>query len=584
MTWLLRTYLAGQGRVLALISFLLLVQAISNLLLPSLNADIINDGVVTGDIAVILRLGSFMLVVSIALGAAAIATVYLSARTSMALGRDLRAAVFRRVQALSQGQVLDLGVPSLITRNTNDVQQVQMLVLMGLTVMVLAPVMAVGAVFMAIREQPRLSLLLVAVIPLMLMVISVMVFRAIPLFRSMQVKIDRVNQVLRENLTGIRVIRAFNRTPWERQRFARANQDLTQTALRVTRLFALVFPALMLIMNLSSAAVIWLGGHLVADGQMPIGNLTAFLAYIMQVFFSVMMAVMTLMMVPRASASADRIAQVLRMDPDIEPGMALVGPSFPPVQARAAARRGCIELREVQYRYPGAQDPVLDRISLRFEPGTTTAIVGGTGSGKSTLVNLLPRLRDVTGGDVCLDGVDIRRLPQEWLWSHFGIVPQRAFLFRGTVGSNVRFGRPDASDAQVWDALEAAQAADFVRDLPGGLDAPIDQGGANLSGGQRQRIAIARALVLRPAVYVLDDSFAALDYSTDARLRQALTSWARDATVIVVAQRVSSITHADQIVVLEQGRVVGAGTHLALLDDCATYREIISSQAEANAS
>lgn len=580
MNWLLRRYLGTHVRILALIAFLLLVQAITNLMLPRLNADIINDGVVTGDVPEIIRLGAIMLAVSVALGIAAITTVYFSARTAMSVGRDLRADLFRRVESLSQGQVLQIGVPSLITRNTNDVQQVQMLVLMGLTVMVLAPVMAIGAVFMAIREQPRLSLLLVAVIPLMLAVISIMVFRAIPLFRSMQVKIDRVNQVLRENLTGIRVIRAFNRTAWEQDRFAQVNDDLTQTALKVTRLFALVFPALMLIMNLSSVAVIWFGGNLVADGEMPIGNLTAFLSYIMQVLFSVMMAVMTLMMVPRASASADRITEVLMMDPE----MAVVEAGPGQQEEQHGPGQGAMELRGVHYRYPGAQDPVLEGISLQFAPGTTTAIVGGTGSGKSTLVNLLPRLRDVTAGQVLLDGVDVRDIPQERLWAHFGLVSQRTVLFRGTIASNVRFGQPDASDERVWQALEVAQAADFVRELPGQLQATVDQGGANLSGGQRQRIAIARAAVRRPRIYLLDDSFSALDYATDARLRAALATWAADASVVLVAQRVSSIRNADQIVVLEQGRIVGTGTHQDLLADCATYREIITSQAEMSAS
>ncbi|MGI9196079.1 MAG: ABC transporter ATP-binding protein [Candidatus Nanopelagicales bacterium] len=576
MTGLLRTYLAPHRWILVLIAVLLLIQAFTNLLLPSLNADIINQGVVTGDIGYIVRMGAVMLGVSLVLAVAAIIAVYYSARTAMRVGRDLRTDLFRRVESLSLGQVNQIGVPSLITRNTNDVQQVQMLVLTGLTMMVLAPVTAIGAVIMAIRENAQLSLLLLIIVPLMLIVIGGMVFRAMPLFRSMQEKIDRVNQVLRENLTGIRVIRAFNRTEAEELRFAGANDDLTVTSLRVTRLFALVFPLLMLIMNLSSVAIVWWGGHLVADGSMPIGNLTAFLAYILQILFAVMMAVMTLMMVPRASASSDRIMQVLDTEPDLhDPSpddvLPLTGPS------------GRIELRDVGFRYPGAAQPVLADMSLVFEPGMTTAIVGGTGSGKTTLVNLLPRLTDATSGEVLVGGVDVRRQKQEELWSRFGIVPQKAFLFSGTIASNMRLGAPDATDDEIWAALEVAQAASFVRELPEGLEAPVDQGGANFSGGQRQRLAIARALVRRPAIYIFDDSFSALDYATESRLRVGLARTTSDATVIVVAQRVSTIMDADRIIVLDYGRVVGFGTHAELMETCETYRQIVDSQLQASA-
>ena len=576
MTGLLREYLAPHRKALVIIALLMLVQAFTNLLLPSLNADIINYGVVTGDIGYIIRMGAVMLGISVVLGIAAIVAVYYSARTAMQVGRSLRSDLFRRVETLSLGQVNRIGVPSLITRNTNDVQQVQMLIMVGLSMMVLAPITAIGAIFMAIRENAQLSLLLLIVVPLMLIVIGAMVFRAIPLFRSMQEKIDRVNQVMRENLTGIRVIRAFNRTRTEEQRFALANDDLTVTALRVTRLFALVFPVLMLIMNLSSVAVIWWGGYLVADGQMQIGNLTAFLAYIMQILFAVMMAVMTLMMVPRASASSDRIMEVLNTEPD------LLDPAADDVQPLTTSA-GNVELRDVTFRYPGAQQPVLAGLTLAFPPGKTTAIVGGTGSGKTTLVNLLPRLTDATSGEVLVGGIDVRHQPQEELWSHFGLVPQKAFLFSGTIASNMRLGAPDATDDDIWEALETAQAAGFVRELPDGLEAPVEQGGANFSGGQRQRLAIARALVRRPPIYIFDDSFSALDYATEARLRAQLRKRIGNATVIVVAQRVSTIIDADLIVVLDYGRIVGVGTHDDLLATCETYRQIVDSQLQVSA-
>lgn len=572
---LLATYLRPHRWVLVLIAALLLVQVIANLYLPNLNADIINDGVVTGDIGYILRAGALMLGISLILGLSSVVAVYFSARTAMRFGRDIRGDVFRRVESLSLSQVNALTVPSLITRNTNDVQQMQMLVMTGLTMMILAPITAIGAVIMAIRENAQLSLLLLVIIPLMLAVISIMVFKAIPLFRVMQVKIDRVNQVLRENLTGIRVVRAFNRTPIEEQRFSAANADLTETALKVTRIFALVLPLLMLIMNLSSVAVLWFGGHLVADAQMPIGNLTAFLAYIMQILFSVMMAVMTLMMVPRAAASGDRIQEVLLTVP------AIVDPEH--VQLPAGESGGHLQLVDVEFRYPGAAESILQGIDVELLPGTTTAIIGGTGSGKTTLINLLPRLLDATSGQVRLGGIDVRDMPQEELWQHFGLVPQKAFLFAGTIASNLRFGASEATDEQMWQALRIAQAEDFVRALPLGLEAPVDQAGANFSGGQRQRLAIARALVRRPDVYVFDDSFSALDYATDARLRRALRESTQSATVVIVAQRVASITGADQILVMNEGRIVGRGTHAELLATCETYREIVDSQAEVGA-
>lgn len=571
MASLLRAYLRPHRGILLLISVLLLVQVIGTLVLPSLNADIINDGVVTGDTVYILRTGAVMLAVSLLVGLVTVASVYFSARTAMSVGRDIRADVFQRVERFSLAQVHDFSIPSLITRNTNDVQQVQMLVMVGLTMMVVAPVTAVGGIIMALREDVQLSAILLVTVPVMLLVIGVMVSRAIPLFRSMQVRIDGVNEVLRENLTGIRVIRAFVRTDQEQARFADASAELADVGLRVTRLFALIMPTLMLVMNATLIATIWFGGHLVNDGSMPIGNLLAFQAYIIQILFSVMMAVMTMMMVARAAASAERIQAVLETSPAIDE------PTLPAPPARGSGR---IELRDVTFRYPGAEDAVLSEVSCVIEPGMVTAIVGGTGSGKSTLVNLLPRLLDVSSGHILIDGVDIREMALADLWAQFGIVPQRSFLFAGTVESNVRFGRADATDEQVWSALDVAQASEFVSALPDRLDARVDQGGVNFSGGQRQRLAIARCVVREPSIYLFDDSFSALDYATDARLRAALTTRTRGRTVIIVAQRISTIRGAGRIIVLDQGAIVGMGTHDELLESCPAYREIAASQAQ----
>lgn len=574
MLTLLRGYLAPHKKVLIVISALLLIQAIGTLILPSLNADIINEGVVTGDTGYILSTGSIMLLVSVFVGIATVVAVYFSARTAMRVGRDMRADVFRRVEKFSVAQMHGFGIPSLITRNTNDVQQIQMLVMIGLTMMVLAPVTAIGGVVMALRENVQLSAILIVTIPVMLVVIGVMVAQAIPLFRSMQVKIDAVNEVLRENLSGIRVIRAFVRTQHEEARFAEANGELAGVALKVTRLFALIMPALMLIMNVTIVATIWFGGYLVNDGNMPIGNLLAFQSYIMQILFSVMMAVMTMMMVPRAAASAERINAVLNTEP------AIAEPSSPVTHKNWTGR---IELDNVTFSYPGAEDPVLHNLKCVIEPGMTTAIVGGTGSGKSTLVNLLPRLLDVTSGRILIDGVDIRDLALADLWNLFGIVPQKSFLFSGTVESNIRFGKADATDEQIWNSLNIAQASEFVSSLPDALDSRVDQGGVNFSGGQRQRLAIARCIIREPLIYLFDDSFSALDYATDARLRGALTEQTRGKTVIIVAQRINTVRHAGRIIVLEHGDIVGVGTHDELLETCAAYREIAESQAQLEA-
>jgi ATP-binding cassette subfamily B multidrug efflux pump len=570
---LLRAHLAPYRRDLVLVVGLLVLQTLGTLYLPELNADIINNGVAAGDTGYILRVGGWMLVVSLVVGVTAIVGVYFASRTAMSVGRDMRARIFGHVETFALREMNTFGAPSLITRNTNDVQQVQMFMQVALTVMITAPLMAVGGFFMAIRQDGPLSLLLLVIVPVMMVLIGGVMVRAVPLFRAMQVKIDRINLVLRENLTGIRVIRAFVRTGHEEQRFAEANEDLTDTTLRVNRLFALMMPALMLVMNLSSVAVLWFGGNRIASGAMPVGNLMAFLAYLMQILMSVMMATMVLVMWPRAAASSERITEVLEVEPAIHDPQA-------PEPALAIAR-GTVEFRDVAFGYPGASEPVLRDLSFTARPGQVTAIIGSTGSGKSSLVNLIPRLYDVTGGAVLVDGVDVRDRARSDLWASLGLVPQKAFLFSGTIADNLRFGAPDATEEQMWRALEIAQGADFVRQLPEGLDAPIEQGGANVSGGQRQRLAIARALVREPSVYVFDDSFSALDYATDARLRAALREPTRDACVLVVAQRVATIRHADQILVLDQGRLVGIGNHAELMDTCPTYAEIVLSQLSA---
>jgi ATP-binding cassette subfamily B protein len=566
---LLGDVLRPYRRQILVVLVLLLVQAIANLYLPTLNADIINNGIAKGDTHYIVTIGGVMLLSTLLMGVAALVAVYFGARVAMAFGRDVRSRLFRRVQSFSLMELNRFGAPSLTTRTTNDVQQVQMLVLMGLTLLASAPIMAIGGIFMALRLNARLSLLLVVILPLMGVVVAFIVTRAVPLFRLVQVKLDRINLVMREKLSGVRVIRAFDRDRHEERRFELANDDLTETSLRVTRLFALLMPTVMLIVNLSTVAVMWFGSFQVGHGQMPVGDLTAFLTYLMQILFSVLMATIMFVMVPRAAASADRIQEVLDVDPTVrDPGTPVPPPE--PV--------GSLEFRDVTFRYPGAEEPVLSGISFSARPGETTAIVGSTGGGKSTLVNLIPRLYDVTSGSVLVDGVDVRELSQQDLWSRIGLVPQRAFLFSGTVGSNIRDGDEDARDEAVWRAVAIAQAEDFVRETPEGLDSPVAQGGANLSGGQRQRLAIARAVVKRPEIYVFDDSFSALDFTTDARLRAALHAETRDATVVIVAQRVGTIMHADRIVVLADGRVAGIGTHDELLQTCDTYREIVFSQ------
>jgi ATP-binding cassette subfamily B protein len=562
-------YLAPYKRQLALVMVLMLAQAIGNLYLPDLNADIINEGVAKGDTDYIVRSGLLMLGVALGLGVVSIVSVYWGSKTAMAFGRDVRHAIFHRVQRFSLAELNTFGAPSLITRTTNDVQQVQMVVVMGLNIMVLAPFMAVGGIIMALRQDLPLSTLIAVVIPLLAVIIGLLMRRAMPLFTSMQKRIDRVNQVMREKLAGIRVIRAFVRSDYEERRFDVANRELSETMLGVGRLFAVMMPTVMAIFNLTLVATMWFGGLRIESGAMPIGNLTAFLTYIMQILMSVMMATLMFVMVPRAAASANRINEVL----DIEPKIADPSEPITPSQTR-----GVVEFRDVEFRYPGAQEPVLCGVSFVARPGETTAVVGSTGSGKSTLINLIPRFYDVTGGSLLVDGVDVRDMTQDELWSRIGFIPQKAFLFSGTVGSNLRYGRAGATDEEVWRALEIAQGKSFVSAMEGQLEAPIAQGGANVSGGQRQRLAIARALVKRPEIYVFDDSFSALDFKTDAALRAALARDTDNATVIIVAQRVSTIMRADTIIVLDEGTIVGSGTHEELMRTCETYREIVRSQ------
>ena len=568
MIHILRTWLRPYTWPIAFVMVLLLIQAIANLYLPALNADIINNGVAKGDTDYILATGGFMLVVTFALMVAAIVGVYFSARIAMGFGRDVRSAIFRKVETFSQVEVNRFGAASLITRNTNDVQQVQHVVLMALNMMISAPILTVGGLIMALRQDVPLTGILLVIIPIMAVLIGVVMSRAIPLFQAMQTKLDRINLVMRETLSGVRVIRAFVRTGHEERRFDEASLDLMDTGLRVNRLFAITMPALMAIMNLSTVAVLWLGAYRVDSGEMPIGNLTAFLQYIIQILFAIMTAVIMFVMVPRAAVSGVRIREVLDAQPSI---------SDPPTPI-SPQRRGRVEFRDLTFGYPGAEEPVLRRISFEANPGQTTAIVGSTGSGKSTLVNLLPRFYDASGGMVLVDGIDVREMDRQDLWRRIGMVPQRAFLFGGTVASNLRYGDEDATDEDLWRALEIAQGLDFVEAMPERLAAPIAQGGTNVSGGQRQRLAIARALVHRPDIYIFDDSFSALDVRTDARLRAALARELGGATVIIVAQRVGTILHADRIVVLEDGGVAGVGTHAELMATCETYREIVLSQ------
>ncbi|MFB7029124.1 MULTISPECIES: ABC transporter ATP-binding protein [unclassified Streptomyces] len=566
---LLRTHLRPHRKPIALLVLLQFLQTCASLYLPTLNADIIDNGVVHGDTGYILRFGALMVGVSVVQIVCNVGAVYYGARTASALGRDVRGAVFDRVQSFSARELGHFGAPSLITRTTNDVQQVQTLVLMAFTLMVSAPIMCVGGIVMALGQDVPLSGVLLAVVPVLGIAVSLIVRRMRPLFRTMQTRLDTVNRVLREQITGNRVIRAFVKDGYEEERFRGANAELTDVSMATGRLMALMFPTVMTVVNVSSVAVVWFGAHRIDSGGMEIGALTAFLAYLMQIVMAVMMATFMFMMVPRAEVCAERIEEVLAT------GSSVVPPAEP---VTALDRRGHLEVRGAEFRYPGAEEPVLKDVGLVARPGETTAIIGSTGSGKSTLLGLVPRLFDTTGGEVLVDGVDVRVLDPALMARTVGLVPQKPYLFSGTVATNLRYGKPDASDEELWHALEVAQAADFVRKLENGLNAPIAQGGTNVSGGQRQRLAIARTLVQRPEIYLFDDSFSALDYETDALLRAALAEETADSTVVIVAQRVSTIRDADRIVVLDEGRVVGTGRHHELMADNETYREIVLSQ------
>ncbi len=572
----LRAHLRPYKREIRLIILFQTIQASMALTLPTLNGNIINKGVLnfeggvlSPDQGYIRSAGALMLVVTLLQGAFAWAAVYYGARVAMGFGKEIRASLFHQVTSFSAREVGAFGAPSLITRITNDVQQVQMLVVMTCTMALAAPITILVGIVMAVREDPGLSMVLLVSIPAAAVILGTLVARMVPAFQAMQERIDQINRVLREQITGIRVVRAFVREPQERVRFSQSNADLTEVALRGGRLMSSMFPLVNLIINLSSAGVIWLGADRVASGSMDVGALVAYLSYIAQILWSVVMATFMVSMIPRASVASVRVQEVLDTPSSV----------VPPVRGvQELAERGQVELRDVGFHYPGAEHPVLCDITFTARAGTTTAIVGSTGAGKTTLVHLIPRLFDATSGSVLVGGVDVREIDPDVLTNAIGLVPQRPYLFSGTVASNLRYGKPDASEDEMWEALRIAQAEDFVRNRPGGLEAPIDQGGTNVSGGQRQRLSIARALVRKPAIYLFDDSFSALDLATDARLREALVPYTRDAAVIIVAQRISTISTADQIVVLDDGAVVGMGTHEELLASSPTYAEIVESQ------
>ncbi len=570
LTKLLRSHLRPYRWWLVAVVLLQFVQAMASLYLPTLNADIVDSGIIAGDNAYIRRIGMWMVLVTLVQVVFAVAAVYCGARTAMSMGRDVRDELFHRVTDFSAREVGTFGAPSLITRITNDVQQVQMLVVMTCTLAVAAPITVVGGIFLAMQQDIGLSWLLAISLPALALSVGTVVARMVPIFRRMQARIDDANGVLREQITGARVVRAFVREPEEVERFGDVNDALTHMSLLAGRLMALMFPTLLLIINASSVGVIWFGANRIDSGEMSLGSLIAFLTYFTLILMNVMMGMFVAIMAPRASVCAERIVEVLDTEPSV---------GAPAQAVTDFGHAGSLALDHVGFRYPGADSPVLDGISFTSLAGQTTAVVGSTGAGKTTLINLVARLVDVTAGSVAVDGVDIRQMEPDALWSRIGLVPQKPYLFSGTVASNLRYGKPDATDEEVWEALRVAQAADFVAAMPGRISAPITQGGTNVSGGQRQRLAIARALVKKPEIYLFDDSFSALDLATDARLRAALVPHVEGSTMIIVAQRVSTIAAADQILVLEDGRQVGLGTHRDLIESCATYAEIVASQA-----
>jgi ABC-type multidrug transport system fused ATPase/permease subunit len=567
---LVRRYVRPYRRLIAAVMVLQTISTLASLYLPTVNAAIIDDGVARGDTALISRLGLVMLAVTGVQGICAIGAVYFGSRTGMGFGRDVRSAMFRHVTTFSDSETARFGTPSLLTRSTNDVQQIQVLIQMTATVLVTAPIMCVGGVIMAIHQNAGLSWLLVISVPVLVVANYLIVSRMLPIFRSMQQRIDVINRVLREQLFGIRVVRAFAREPFERERFAAANHAVSDAALAAGRWQALMLPVTTLTINISSVALIWFGGLRIDAGQMQVGSLIAFLSYFMQILMAVLMATLILVILPRASVCAERITEVL----DTE--AAITSPSSP--RRPAGGISGIVTMEDVSFSYPGAERPVLEGVSFTAYPGTTTAIVGGTGSGKSTLVSLICRLYDVTNGSVRVDDVDVRDYDTEYLWSTVGLVPQRGYLFSGTVSDNLHYGKSDATEDEQWAALRVAAADDFVADHPDGLDMRVAQGGINFSGGQRQRLAIARAVIRQPAIYLFDDAFSALDARTDARVRTNLRDVSASSTVIVVAQRISTVIHADQIIVVDGGRVVGTGRHDALLNDCPAYAEFVESQ------